>query len=62
MFTVNMGVIFCDEGLMAKKFPSYENITLMVVVAWFNTLETWFGPGQFSLYSMSDADFHMVCL
>ena len=33
-----------------------------VVVAWFNNLETWFGPGQFSLYSMSDADFHMVCL
>ena len=33
-----------------------------VVVACSNTLETWFGPGQFSLYSMSDADFHMVCL
>ena len=32
------------------------------VLACFNTLETWFGPGQFSLYSMSDADFHMVCL
>ena len=34
----------------------------LVVVAWFNTLETWFGPGRFSLYSISDADFHMVCL
>ena len=45
-----------------KLVLSFMKLWKEVVVAWFNTLETWFGPSQFPLYSMSDANFHMVCL
>ena len=48
--------------MISRHWFQTKLLVYMVVVAWFNNLETWFGPGQFSLYSMSDADFHMVCL
>ena len=35
---------------------------LWVAEALFNTLETRFGPGKFSLDKVPDADFPMVCL